>query len=241
MSPNPPPMTSTGRIDFGPDQQHDGLLPRTLDFIRDQLPAWRDDPRRPKKIAEKGLNSSLCDFLDVMQRKGEFPMVRFKHETPQTARATVDIGVHGLAEVTTVGTQSFGIYEPFMVIECKRLPTPGGKRREREYVSGFHENGSPTGGIQRFKLGFHGGNVEVAAMIGYIEHHDFQFWHRQINDWITEEVVSPTTRNVVWLESERLGGLDSGENTSVCASAHSRTGNVLTHTIQLRHIWIRMS
>lgn len=55
-----------------------------------------------------------------------------------------------------------------MVIECKRLPTPGGKDREREYVSGFHANGSPTGGIQRFKLGLHGGQVHDAAMIGYV-------------------------------------------------------------------------
>ena len=162
---DPLPPIGTGRISFGPTDD-DGLVPRTLEFIRQQLPAWRDDPRRPKKVTEKGLNSSLCDFLDVKQRQSEFAMVRFKHEVPQAARTTVDLGVHGLTEITTVGTQSYGIYDPFLVIECKRLPTPGGRKREREYVSGFHSNGSPTGGIQRFKLGLHGGQVEVAAMIG---------------------------------------------------------------------------
>ena len=237
---DPLPPIGTGRISFGPTDD-DGLVPRTLEFIRQQLPAWRDDPRRPKKVSEKGLNSSLCDFLDVKQRQSEFAMVRFKHEAPQTVRTTVDVGVHGLAEITTIGTQSYGIYEPFLVVECKRLPTPDGRKREREYVSGFHSNGSPTGGIQRFKLGLHGGQVEVAAMIGYVEKQDFNLWHNQINQWIVDLVGALVPDGTTWTRSDQLSELDQSlVMTASCDSTHSRIGNVISPVIQVRHIWIRM-
>lgn len=238
---DPLPPIGTGRISSGP-QEDDGVVPRTLNFIREQLPAWRDDPRRPKKVAEKGLNSSLCDFLDVMQRRSEFPMVRFKHEAPQTGRATADIGVHGLGELTTVGTQSYGIYDPFLVVECKRLPTPGGKDREREYVSGFHSNGSPTGGIQRFKLGLHGSQVEVAAIVGYIEQHDPNYWHEEINQWLADLVGNRSRDGLKWSSSESLSALmTDSDHTGRCDSQHSRIGDCITPEILLRHLWVKMS
>ncbi len=229
----------TGRLAFGPADE-DRLVARTLEFIRQQLPAWRDDPRRPKKVAEKGLNSSLCDFLDVKSRT-HLPMARFKHEAPQTAERTVDIGVHGLDEVTTVGTRSYSIDEPFLVVECKRLPSPGGKDREREYVSGFHPNGSPTGGIQRFKLSLHGSQVEVAAIVGYIENHDSGHWHEEINQWLANLVTSQSIDGTMWAASERLQELlTDTENTAWCDSEHTRIGNCITPEIHVRHIWITM-
>ncbi len=236
---DPLPPIGTGRISFGPVDE-DGLVPRTLEFIRQQLPAWRDDPRRPKKVAEKGLNSSLCLFLGN-SAKTHLPMVLFQHETLQTAGRTVDIGAHPAEEGTTIGTRCFSIYAPFLVVECKRLPTPGGKVREREYVSGFHSNGSPTGGIQRFKLGLHGGQVEVAAMIGYVEKHDFNHWHNEINQWIVQLVGASVPDGTTWTRSDQLSKLDQSlVTTASCDSEHSRIGNVISPVIQLRHIWVRM-
>ena len=235
---DPLPATSTGRLDFGPAED-DGLVPRTLHFIREQLPAWRDDPRRPQKVAEKGLNSSLCRFLESTAR-AQLPMVQFQHESLQSSERTVDIGAYPAAETATVGTRSFSIYEPFMVIECKRLPTPGGRDREREYVSGFHTNGSPTGGIQRFKLGLHGGQVQDAAMIGYVEKHDFRHWHKKINRWINELTKTMSGDDASWNRTDQLGDLEQSLGTSVCVSRNSRIGDVVTPEIQLRHIWITM-
>ena len=100
---DPLPPTGTGQISSGPHED-DGLVPRTLNFIREQLPAWRDDPRRPKKLAEKGLNSSLYDFLDVMQRRSEFPMVRFKHEAPRTSACMDSVNSRPLARTRMAST-----------------------------------------------------------------------------------------------------------------------------------------
>ena len=230
----------SGRLGFGPVEE-DRLVARTLKFICEQLPAWRDDPRRPSKVAEKGLNSSLCDFLDVKSRT-HLPMARFKHEAPQAGRRIIDIGVHGLDEVTTIGTRSYGIYEPFLVIECKRLPSPGGKDREREYVSGLSgPNESPAGGIQRFKLGIHGNQVESAAIVGYIEKQDYLFWHKQINQWLSELDSNPCSDGTEWLLSEQLQVLRTdGEKTAWCESTHPRIGSCITPEIVLRHLWIVM-
>lgn len=231
------PAGSTGQLAFGPADE-DRIVTRTLEFIRQQLPTWRDDPRRPRQVAEKSLNSSLCDFLDVTART-HLPMARFKHEAPQTAGRTADIGVHGLDEATTVGAWSYGIYEPFLVVECKRLPSPDGKVREREYVSGFHANGSPTGGIQRFKLGLHGRQVEVAAIVGYIEKYCAQDWHGEINQWLADLVRNRRIDGATWSSSESLQELMAdAENTAWCDSEHSRIGDCITPDIRLRHIWI---
>ena len=62
-------------------------------------------------------------------------MVRFKHQDQQTRTHTVDLGVHGLEKITIVDTRGYTIYQPFLVIEAKRLPAPS-KDREREYIVG---------------------------------------------------------------------------------------------------------
>ena len=233
---------SIGSISSGPTREDD-LVTRTLEFIREQLPNWRDDPRRPKKVAEKGLNSSLCDFLDVQSRT-HLPMARFKHEAPQTATRTVDIGVHGNAVTTTIGARTYNIYQPFLVIEAKRLPTPSGKNREREYVSGFDpSNDSPTGGIQRFKLGLHGSQIETVAMVGYIERHSPTHWNQTINGWITDLVGITSQDGCLWSKSDMIQNLilDPVANTASTHSMHQRTCQCVTPDLRVEHLWIVMN
>ena len=76
------------------------------------------------------------------------------------------------------------LFEPFLVFEAKRLPTPTA-RREREYVT---DSKDPTGGIQRFKLQLHAPNHETAAMIGYVQKGQLAAWLPAINGWISELV-----------------------------------------------------
>ena len=77
-------------------------------------------------------------------------MFQFEHEAPQSGTRTVDIGVHGTEEATLIGARPYSVHEPFLVIEAKRLPAPGGKDREREYVTGTdRSSGGPTGGSLR--------------------------------------------------------------------------------------------
>ena len=64
----------------------EGPVATALAFVRMQLPAWRDDPYRPRDSSEKSLNSSLCDFLETRRARENCPMVRFKHEAPAEGR-----------------------------------------------------------------------------------------------------------------------------------------------------------
>src|SRR5688500_18033889 len=102
---------SIGKLSYKPLEQ-DRLISQTLQFIFTLLPNCRDDPKRPALSSEKSLNSTLCDFLDTRSRT-EFPMVRFKHEAPQSGTHTSDVGVHGVGEITTVGTRGYTMYQPF--------------------------------------------------------------------------------------------------------------------------------
>lgn len=226
-----------GRLTAGPGKG-DGLVPRTLEFIRVQLSAWRDDPSRPEGANEKALNSTLCDFLDVQSRTLH-PMVRFKHESLQTTVHSADIGVHGVEQETVIGALDFSIYQPFLVIEAKRLPTPS-KDREREYVTGSND-GKPTGGIQRFKLGLHGAGVDTGALVGYLEKEKPAHWHRTINEWIAE-LAGTTVNGCVWAASESIKEplIDDANGIAMSVSTHGRAVGCVTESITLHHFWVEM-
>lgn len=219
-----------------------GIVPNTLalktiDFVYTQLPAWRDDPNRLDEQSENKLNLQLCKFLDSNARNS-FPMVRFNHEEYQTGFSSVDISASPI-EMTTIGAKTFTIYDPIVVLEGKRLPAPS-HDREKEYVTGGIEHKS--GGIQRFKLGLHGANHDIAAMIGYIQERSACDWHNEINRWI-EELSSGTIKDVcAWNTSEILGKLeeDSSKGVANCRSTHNRNSSAQSNKILIRHLWITM-
>ena len=168
-------------------------------------------------------------------------MVSFQPEEPQAGPRDVDFGVHG-ADSILVGTRHYTIYKPFLVIEAKRLPAPI-RDREREYVTGTdRRSGGPTGGIQRFKLGLHGGDVETAAMVGYIESGLPDHWLRVINGWIQELAAMPPMDDCPWNISEILytGQADVARGVSTFASVHPRSASCITGAISLQHIWVVM-
>jgi hypothetical protein len=155
------------------------LVNETLDFIHRQLPNWRDDPERPEEESEETLNGNLCDFLNYRARH-DYPMAAFRHEELQASRRKVDLSVKTDRPIIA-STRTFTKYDPYLVVEGKRLPAPA-KKREMEYVTG---RADVTGGIQRFKLGLHGASVETAAIVGYVQDEDTDFWLVRINGWIS--------------------------------------------------------
>ena len=227
---------SFGRITSGLIAQ-DNLSLKTIEFVCLQLPAWRDDPNRPFEESEPKLNSQLCDFLDA-QAKNLFSMVRFKHEEPQSGRRTVDLSAKPV-EGITIEANLYTIYDPIVVFECKRLPAPSSDR-ETEYVTGGR--GHITGGIQRFKLGVHGPNLNVVAMIGYIQKFSTRDWHSKINSWITDLCNGTLVDDCAWVASEELQSLteNSSNGTSICRSNHSRTDG-LSNNIEIHHLFVVMS
>jgi hypothetical protein len=222
-----------------------GLFPHTLalqtiDFVYRQLPAWRDDPNRPSEQSENKLNLQLCKYLNSKARN-DFPMVVFDHEEYQSGRSSVDISASP-NETTAIGAKNYPthtIYDPIVVLECKRLPAPS-RDREREYVTGGVQRTS--GGIQRFKLGVHGASHDMAAMVGYLQDGSASDWHEKINRWIMELSNGTMKDACLWDTSEILGALaeDSRNGIADCRSTHNRGSSAQNNRILIRHLWITM-
>lgn len=215
----------------------DTLALKTINFVQEQLPSWRDDPSRPDEQSENKLNLHLCKFLNTNARN-DFPMVQFEHEEYQSDRRSVDISASPVTK-TTIEATLYTIYDPVTVFECKRLPAPS-STREKEYVTGGMKN--KTGGIQRFKLGLHGADHNIAAMIGYIQERSACEWYSEINKWIVE-LSSGTIEDVcVWNISEMLEKLEvaSSKGIANCRSTHNRSGSAQSNRILICHLWITM-
>jgi hypothetical protein len=208
----------------------DTLVERTIEFIWDSLTPWRNDPERADVDGEEELNAQLQNFLEVRSRQ-LFPMVFFQHEQRQGLRRRVDIAAKPVSPVIVQGI-TYNKYLPILVIEGKRLPAPS-KEREREYVTGGVKL---SGGIQRFKLGLHGNDHEVAVIVGYVQKHDARHWHAQANDWIAELAKNAPSE---WAADEMLSAFSSAEENIRfrAVSKHRRTQSPTA--IQLIHLWIQ--
>jgi len=221
-----------------------GIKPRTfqlaiINFVHRQLPFWRDDPDRPFEQSEPKLNSQLSKFLDSQARKN-FSMICFNHEEPQYGNRDVDISVLP-DEKMIIEAQTYTKYDPVLVIECKRLPARS-LDYEKEYVTGTEPN-KISGGIQRFKLGFHGAKHNLAAMIGYIQDRFECDWHATINGWISEFVSNPIGNGCIWTADETLKAFERDTSRGIYSyrSIHSRTGDLVNNKIELHHLWVTMN
>jgi len=225
--------TPKGRISSGVTE--DAAALKTLEFIHGNLATWRDDPERPDAERERDLNSQLCKFLNVAARN-VFPMVHFHHEESQGNQHSSDISADPLNAGWIEG-RPYTKYDPILVLEGKRLPTPG-SGRQREYVASA-TGAAPMGGIQRFKLALYGSKVSIHGMIGYIQQGSCVHWIAEVNHWI-DDLASSVNSN--WSSDDRLQNfkLDSSNRLSRCESKHSRISGV-TLTVRLMHLWVEMS
>jgi hypothetical protein len=220
-------MAGTGKITSG--LTPGGLVERTITFIHGSLAAWRDDPERPSEDAEEALNGQLCKFLNERARSA-FPMVSFHHEERQGNGRKVDLSAAPAGNYVGSGS----IYKPVLVIEGKRLPPPS-TDREREYLTGFEHR---SGGIQRFKLALHGGELERAMMIGYVQTGTLGEWMRRLNGWVDGLAASGSTGHENWDESDRLTDFaEHSGRTASCRSEHARPSGA---RIRLEHAWVEM-
>jgi hypothetical protein len=227
-----------GRLD------RDVHLPSTaklelVDFIAQELPRWRDHPDRPSEQAETALTEHLCDHLNgATYHSTVWSHVQFRTETRDETHdgRKIDLTVKPRGAVLISEGRRHCQFDALFPIECKRLPTPREKDRdEREYV--ITESGT-TGGIQRFKFGFHGAAHTFAAMIGYVQEQTFSHWLSRVNGWIRD--LSGKTSSV-WSESDALQPLHDNAVVGLCTlnSHHQRAEGL--NECELRHLWIRMN
>lgn len=223
-----------GRITHGP-RPH-ALVERTLEFIEKELPRWRDRPDRQEESSEEKLNAQLCKHLNSAARKSRLP-VMFHHEEKQMKNRRVDISA-GLDEGGFIGSIYHSIDEPFLVIEGKRLPSPGGKSRETEYITG---GAALTGGVQRFRMGLHGAGLGTVSLIGYLQGDNFQRWFERINGWI-QRLAEDSASGEQWGGGELLADLsiNPSDRTGRSSSVHPRIGSDGA-VFRIRHLWVEMS
>jgi len=222
----------------------DILLPATarhelIGFVAHELPRWRDHPDRKPATSETTLTDQLCSHLNSeAYYSTAWSHVQFRTEVPDEvhrARA-IDLAAKPCGGVLIIEGRRHSHFDTLFPIECKRLPTPKEKGRdEREYV--ITEPGT-TGGIQRFKFGFHGAAHRFAAMIAYVQDQTFPYWIAQVNGWIRD---LSTEANSAWDDSDVVRPLsdDPVARLRTLNSHHKREGGL--EECELRHLWIRMN
>jgi hypothetical protein len=112
--------------------------------------------------------------------------------------------------------------EPLFFIEAKRLPPTS----SRDYVNS---------GIRRFKNKEHGKNYDIAAMLGYVQKEDFNYWYGKVNSWVDDLIGSPNDC-IGWLEEDKITIIKVSEFGEY-KSTHSR---IKMNGITLYHFWINL-
>jgi hypothetical protein len=210
-----------------------------LDFIKDELPRWRDRGDRKRETSETALTSQLCAHLNSAARHStgwDFLQFRIEEPDEQNRGRKIDLVPAPCGATVWIEGRRHVDFDSLLPIECKRLPTPKDKERdEREYV--FNQHAS-TGGIQRFKAGHHGASHKLGAMIAYVQQGTRTFWSTRVADWINElvEVGQPgwTAKDILQLEYD-----DDTLQLAVLRSSHTRENGL--PEIELHHLWVGMN
>lgn len=210
-----------------------------LNFIKDELPRWRDRPERKRETSETHLTSQLCIHLNSATRHSPgWDILQFLTEVPdeEAKGRRIDlVPAPSNATIWIEGRRHLD-FDTLLPIECKRLPTPKGKDRdEREYIFSQH---SSTGGIQRFKAGHHGARHAQGAMIAYVQQETSGFWNSKVAEWINDLIACGqkgwSTKDLLSLEQD-----DATRRVAVLSSSHARENGL--PKITLRHLWVQMN
>jgi hypothetical protein len=74
-------------------------------------------------------------------------------------------------------------------------------------------------------------------MIGYVQTDDFDVWFEKINSWIDEEIVSPTSSELIWKKKDKLS-LDKKDKIFHTYLSEHRCK---TKEIDMYHIWLDLT
>jgi len=224
---------SSGMLSQGIEPE--SSIKSVIEFIEIHFAEFSQKVKGELTTSEKALTDKLCKFLN--RNASAYPFF-FQHEnvenhasgrSPQT-----DIGILSESELLTIGDRSYGEFDSFFSIEAKRLPTPG-QNREREYVIGHDK---PSGGIERFKKRIHGKNLRYAAIIGYIQKENADYWFLKVNDWIGELITSVP---IEWNENDKLVKSQCDvANLNKFTSMNLKEAIGEKEVIKLFHFWINL-
>jgi hypothetical protein len=156
--------------------------------------------------------------------KSDFYHFIFENQSSGERHRSYDIGVILGKETHNTGK--------ILVIEAKRLPTPGNARK-KEYLFGN------LGAVERFRKEVHGQDVksDQAIIIGYIQNENQNYWLQQINSWIDEENKDKSESSLTWHNIDKFVKDDSFSQIKISKfiSEHSR---ITLEKIKLYHYWV---
>lgn len=183
---------------------------------------------------EKGITNRLCKILSGHK------LLYFHHEGMQDEESgtSASVDLEAIATTETVfEARSYAREETLMSIEAKRLPSPPPKQREREYLVGNNKGG---GGVERFKLGVHGGKSAAWTILAYVQQHDFKTWREMINGWIDDLSLNGKPHGF-WNTTEKVEMV--AENVSIMRgrSQHKRQVGGKSDKIEIAHLWVLLA
>jgi len=200
-----------------------------VEFLKTHLPQFAESVLNANIYNEDGLNSRLSRFITNAAAQEIFFAERESMEDETRGNSpAADIGIYLKMEET-------GMDPPLItVFEGKRLTTKLPNKRRREYVIGHEEGGKHIrcGGIERFKFAIHGGKLNHAGMIGYLQDGTTDNWQGKVNAWICDLCCQPFVP--VWSEREQL----TRQKTDGRITTYSSFVNRLDSELHLTHLWI---
>lgn len=177
------------------------------------------------------ITENLCSFFTSHEKTYTYQYEKqdnydfqFLNQSKGKGHRTNDAGV--------ILANTNGSLGKILVIEAKRLPTPG-SNREKEYVEGN------LGGIERFKKEVHSQEIPTnkALIIAYIQKENATHWHNKVNEWIEEQITASSNPQLSWFIEDQLIKNNSFSQNKITKynSTHSR---IKLDKIQLEHYWI---
>jgi len=88
-----------------------------------------------------------------------------------------------------------------------------------------------------------GAGLLPVVMIAYVQEYSLRYWHRKINEWISELAISAVADTCIWNDSELLEMIDEcvPKGHATCRSVHMRTDSTMSSDITIHHLWIAMN
>lgn len=190
----------------------------------------QDNINGENKITEqfhRFLNSQERTYNYSEISKSDFYHFIFENQSSGEKHRSYDIGV-------ILGKTTYNAGK-ILIIEAKRLPTPGSYRR-KEYLFGN------LGAIERFRKEVHGQDVKSnqAVIIGYIQGENSNHWFQQINSWIEDENQNPNESTIIWQNEDKLI-LDSSFSRGKITKFNSEHLRVKLEKIKIHHYWIDLN
>lgn len=190
---------------------------------------------------ENAITNRLCKTL-MAKRPSEYPFF-FHHQNIEDEKenTSTDFAVFGTYAYAQENDIEDDNSPSLIKFEAKRLNSKLPKHREKEYVCGEYFEGKckkNSGGIERFKNGRHGKDVINAGIVGYLQTDSPKHWLQKINDWIKEQIASPSNTQLTWNNNDELS-LDS--QTGTFSDYSSLSYRIFRDEIRLKHFWVDIS